>query len=413
VNILFICHRIPYPPNKGDKIRSFHEIKYLSRKHKLYLAFLVDDERDLQYLEELDQYCAAYDYDVINPRRQKFRSLLSLVTGKPLSIPYFYSEKLQGAINRRLKGAGIDAIVCFSSPMAEYVFRNDEYRAGSLNGTKLIMDFVDVDSDKWRMYAGFSRFPFSAVYRREWRRLQAYEKKVGEAFDWSVFVSEKEVELFASFCPGTRAVAVANGVDPAYLAVEKPGAGNDLPAPHTDPVILFIGAMDYFPNEDAVLYFAREIWPLVRKELPEAGFHVVGGNPSKKVTALADKGSGIVVTGYVPDVRPYLAKADVFVAPIRIARGVQNKVLEAMAAGVPVVARPEAVQGISGHNGCIRVEENSQDFAAAVVDYFMEPDKREETVSTAQKFIAANYNWFDNLTQMDELLGTVPAGKYY
>ena len=399
MNILFLCHRIPYPPNKGDKIRSFNEIKYLSREHNLYLAFLVDDERDLHYLEELTQYCSALDYDVINPRWQKLKSLPYLATGKPLSIPYFYSEKLQRAINSRLKGAGIDAIVCFSSPMAEYVFRNDEYRAGSWNGTRLIMDFVDVDSDKWRMYAGFSRFPFSAVYRREWRRLQAYEKKVGEAFDWSIFVSEKEVELFASFCPGTRVVAVANGVDPAYFAVKKPGAE----VPHADPVVLFIGAMDYFPNEDAVLYFAREIWPLVRKELPEAGFHVVGGNPSKKVTALADKGSGIVVTGYVPDVRPYLVKADVFVAPFRIARGVQNKVLEAMAAGLPVVARPEAVQGMSCHGGCIRVEESNESFAAAIVELIKEFEKRRKYISDAKKYVYCNFNWENNLKILDNL----------
>ena len=400
MNILFLCHRIPFPPNKGDKIRSFQEIKYLGREHNLYLAFLVDDERDLQYLEELKQYCSGFDYDVINPRWQRLKALSFLSTGKPLSIPYFYSEKLQRAINRRLKGAGIDAIVCFSSPMAEYVFRNDEYLAGSWNGTRLIMDFVDVDSDKWRMYAGLSRFPYSAVYRREWRRLQEYEEKVGKAFDWSIFVSEKEVELFRAFCPGGNAVAVANGVDAEYFGKQD----GFKPLEKQGPTILFTGAMDYFPNEDAVVYFAAEILPLVKQELPDVRFHIVGGKPGKRVKALAERDSQIVVTGYVPDVRPYLVNADVFVAPFRIGRGVQNKVLEALAAGVPVIARPEAVQGICTYNGCIRVEQEPAHFARATVESILNLQVSQLQAAKGKSFVAEHYAWEQNLIDFERLL---------
>ena len=279
MNILFLAHRIPYPPNKGDKIRSFHEIKYLSKVHNLYLAFMIDDERDLSYINELRGYCIDLDYDVIRPQWKKIKSIPYLLTDKPLSVPYFYSKKLQDAIDRRLDKTPIDAIICFSSPMAEYVLksksinvrdvrnvqgvrddrngkdvrnvqdvqgdRNVQYNrtarniltsgaieqfehvervkrsnnSNNSNGSnmrgcpRLIMDFVDVDSDKWRMYADSQSFPFSSIYRREWKRLMNYEKKVGEIADWSLFVSEKEVELFKSFCPQARTMAIPNGVD--------------------------------------------------------------------------------------------------------------------------------------------------------------------------------------------------------
>lgn len=397
MNILYVVHRIPYPPNKGDKIRSFHEIRHLAEHHKLYLAFLVDDKRDLAYLQELKNYCVDFDYDVIDTRCQKITSLPYLFSDKPLSVPYFYSRKLQQAIDRRLNDTGIDAVICFSSPMAEYLFRNDRYRTGRLNGTKLIMDFVDVDSDKWRMYAGFSRIPYSAIYRREWRRLQEYEKRVGEAFGQSIFVSEKEVELFSSFCPKARAMAVPNGVDADYFALTGTSGS-------TDKTVLFMGAMDYYPNEDAVVHFANDVWPLIRTEIPDARFVIAGSKPGEPVSALAKRGQGIEVTGFVPDMRPYLAAAKVFVAPFRIARGIQNKVLEAMAAGVPVVARPEAVQGFSVRSGGIRVESEPASFARAVVECLRNEPKRKAMISDARDFVAKHHDWKRNLGLLDQLL---------
>ncbi|CAG0975863.1 polysaccharide biosynthesis protein PslH [Anaerolineales bacterium] len=397
MNILFLSHRIPYPPNKGDKIRSFHEIKYLAREHNLHLAFLVDDERDLEHVAGLKDYCIDYRYDVISPTWQKIKSLPYLMTNTALSVPYFYSARLQEQIDRLLDDAAIDAIFCFSSPMAEYVFRSRHYDGSRCGSARLVMDFVDVDSDKWRMYAGFTGFPHGAVYRREWRRLEEYEKRVGEAFDWSVFVSDKEVELFHSFCPQARTMAIPNGVDTDYFG--KIGAIGS-----TDKTILFMGAMDYYPNEDAVVHFADDIWPLVRSELPNARFVIAGSKPGPRVTALAGRGENIDVTGFVPDIRPYLAEAGVFVAPFRIARGIQNKVLEAMAAGVPVVARPEAVQGVTGHNGSIRVESDPAAFARAVVECLRDEEKRGIMISEARRFVATHHDWGRNLRLLDGLL---------
>lgn len=416
MNILFIVHRIPYPPNKGDKIRSFNEIKYLSKKHNLYLAFLVDDVRDIAHIDELKKYCVDLDYDIINPRWQKIKSMPYLLTDKPLSVPYFYSRKLQEAIDSRLVESGIDTIICFSSPMAEYVFKSRQVELKRQNRLdrsnskiKLIMDFVDVDSDKWGMYAAFRSFPFSIIYRREWRRLMSYEQMVGLVFDKSIFVSEKEVELFKSFCPDAHTLSIPNGVDlELFESLNQSKELNKLSqkkqSNQNRANILFMGAMDYFPNEDAVLYFSSEIWPCVRREMPRAKFYVVGGKPSRKVRMLPKKDPNIVVTGYVPDVRPYLKMADVFVAPLRIARGVQNKVLEAMAAGVPVVARPEAVQGIRGLNGCVKIEESNESFVLSILKILKTPQEKYKMASDSKRFILDNYDWEENLREMDNIL---------
>lgn len=398
MNILFIVHRIPYPPNKGDKIRSFHEIRHLSKNHNLYLAFLIDNKDDLAYLEDLRQYCVAFDYDIINPKWKKFKTLPYLFTDKPLSIPYFYSKRLQMAVDRRIREDNIDTIICFSSPMAEYILKSKSLSL-NLKSIKLIMDFVDVDSDKWKLYAGFNRFPSSVIYKREWKNLMKYEKKIGRTFDWSIFVSEKEVELFKSFCPEAHTVSIPNGVDFEFFNLNL-----DLNLDLKGPVVLFTGAMDYFPNEDAILYFSSDIWPHVKEELPDAKFYIVGGRPSKKVKELSEKDPHIIVTGYVPDVRSYLSMADIFVAPLRIARGLQNKILEAMAAGVPVVARPEAVQGLSGYNGCIQVEQNDIEFALCIRNILKAPQTKQKIVHDALKFIQANHRWEENLKKWDNLL---------
>ncbi len=397
MNILFLCHRIPYPPNKGDKIRSFNEIKHLSRKHRIFLACLIDNSDDVKYVDELKKYCDAVDYDMINPRWQKIRSIPYLFSSKPMSIPYFYSQHLQDTVDKRLSENDIDVIFAFSSPMAEYVIN----RAGGIKKqARLIMDFVDVDSDKWRMYSEHANFLYAFIYRKEWKSLMRYEKKVGELFDLSLFVSNNEVSLYKSFAPHVDVMSIPNGVDVDYFNDTK----NVTREENEKHVILFTGAMDYFPNEDAVLYFADEMWPKVKKKLPGSVFYVVGGNPSKRVIALSEGNSGIIVTGYVPDVRKYLHRADIFVAPLRIARGIQNKVLEAMAAGIPVVARPEAVKGLSANNGYVSVAGNPDTFVDSIMGILNDSQKREKLIFDAREYVNTYHNWHKNLDCLETVI---------
>ena len=251
MKILYIAHRIPYPPNKGDKIRSFNEIKYLSQNHEIHLACLADDSKDLKYEDDLKKYCKTTNVVLVNPKLAKLKSVFYLFSRKPLSVPYFYSKKLQEIINFLLSVNSFDAILCFSSPMAEYVFRSKFLADGFLTlenrnriarnqypeisnwnpassiqqpATKLIMDFVDVDSEKWAQYAKYASFQKSWIYKLESRRLSRYEQKVAETFDHSIFVTDSEVKIFKDRNPYIKNIsAIPNGVDLDYFSPRYPG----------------------------------------------------------------------------------------------------------------------------------------------------------------------------------------------
>jgi sugar transferase (PEP-CTERM/EpsH1 system associated) len=397
MNILFLCHRIPYPPNKGDKIRSFNEIKYLSKKHNISLVFLIDNKNDRQYVDKLNKYCKTIDYDVIHPRWHRIKSLPYLFFKQPISISYFYSGKLQKLIDKRLAMVDFDVIFAFSSPMAEYVFNS---RVTIPNKTKLIMDFVDVDSDKWRMYSEHAAFPKSLVYRNESKCLMSYEKKIGKNFDMSIFVTDTEVELFKSFSADVNAVSVPNGVDSSFFSsVRTEGSSKK---EHCN--FLFTGAMDYFPNEDGVLYFYQNIWPLIKNREPKSKFYIVGYNPSKKVKKISCGDKDVIVTGKVSDIRQYMYKADVFVAPLRIARGVQNKVLEALASGLPVVATPQAVKGLSCNgSGYLFVEGSDHAFAERTVEC-ARSRLDADAVRKRELFLNEQHNWEINMTFLEKVI---------
>ncbi len=335
--LLFLCHRIPYPPNKGDKIRAFHLLRALARHYTVHLGTFVDDPQDWAHRSKLDELCAQQCYRPLQPRAARFRSLAGLFNGQPLSFPYYHDRALQRWVTRLVRERSIETIVVFSAAMAPYV----QY----CRQARRVLDFVDVDSEKWRQYAGTASLPMRWVYAREGRKLLAAERVHAASFDASVFVSKAEAELFRERAPESaeRVIAINNGVDSAYFDPAQdyadPYAGG---GPRT---MVFTGAMDYRANIDAVAWFAREVLPLIRQNRPDASFCIVGTRPAREVLELA-RLPGVTVTGAVPDVRPYLAHAVFAVAPLRIARGLQNKVLEALSMGKQIVLTPEAAAGL-------------------------------------------------------------------
>ena len=340
--LLFLCHRIPYPPNKGDKIRSFHLLQYLSEHYRIHLATFIDDEADWQYVGKVREFCEDACFVRLDPGRARLRSLLGLLTGDPLSIPYYASSELSAWVDAQVAERGIQRVIVYSSAMAQYV--SDE--AGRY--THKVIDFVDVDSDKWQQYAEKKRWPMSWIYRREARRLLDYDAKVAESFDAGLFVCAAEADLFRRLVPGVAAKVgyYNNGVDTAYFS---PDVAHGNPYPRQARALVFTGAMDYWPNVDAVVWFAQAIFPLIREAEPTVLFYIVGSNPAERVLQLK-KQDGVVVTGRVEDVRPYVQHAVAAVAPMRIARGIQNKVLEAMAMARPVVVSPQGLEGIHAVN---------------------------------------------------------------
>jgi sugar transferase (PEP-CTERM/EpsH1 system associated) len=336
-DLLFLAQRLPYPPTKGEKIRAFHELRYLSQWYDIHLGCLIDDPDDMQYVETLRTLCRDIYVARISRRVGRVTCLRGLLTGEALSVSYFRDRGLAGWV--RDVTATIQPAVTFvySSNMAPYVL--DLPKTG-----RLVVDLVDVDSEKWQAFADCAKGPMHLVYQREWRKIARLEQRIAREADLSVLVSEAEARLFRRQNPDSaaRIRGVSNGVDYRYFdpAVEHPPVYDT-----AGPNYVFTGTMDYPPNVDAVVWFATEALPLIRRRLPAARFHIVGSSPSPEVLAL-QRIQGVFVTGRVADVRPFIAHATASVAPMRIARGIQNKVLEAMAMGRPVVLTSGALEGI-------------------------------------------------------------------
>ena len=397
-DLLFLAHRIPYPPTKGDKIRSWNILKYVAERAPVHLGAFVDDPEDMKHAEFLASVCKSVKLIPMEPRDRLKRAWTGWRKGEALSIALFDDRAMKRWVWDRVKHDDIDRVFVFSSQMAPYALGHTSQER------RVVMDFVDIDSDKFAQYAKESRWPKSRLYAREAKLLQAFEKQVARHVDVSLFVSDAETAMFRRLA-GSYAHTVDtlhNGVDLAYFF---PGADFAPLGDEAGPKLVFTGAMDYRPNVDAVCWFADAILPLVRKRYPAARFFVVGGKPSPEVQALASR-EGIVVTGRVPDVRPYVAAADVAVAPVRIARGVQNKVLEAMALARPVVATEAAWSGIDAEpERDLLVRSDAESFAAAVCAVLDDPALGARLAGNARQQVESRYAWPAQLAKLDAWLG--------
>lgn len=340
--LLYLVHRIPYPPNKGDKIRSYHLLKHLAQHYRVHVGAFIDAEEDWQYADALASLAGGeVKLLPLHSRWATLKSAYGLLSGEPLSVPYYGDARMQRWVDTLLAQRPIARALVYSSSMAQYLLRHAQLRR--------VIDFVDIDSDKWRQYAEKKSWPMSWIYRREARKLFEYEQKVTQDFAASTFVSEAEAALFKRLAPACadKVFGFSNGVDTDYFS-----PAHSLPSPYAadESAVVFTGAMDYWANVDAVTWFAQEVWPTLRSTHRAARFYIVGSRPTPAVQALAQQ-NGIVVTGSVPDTRPYIAHAKLAVAPLRIARGIQNKVLEAMAMAKPTLVTPQALEGIAAVPG--------------------------------------------------------------
>ena len=390
--LLFLCHRIPYPPDKGDKIRAWPLLQHLAQTHRVFLGCFVDDPADLPHVAILRETCAEVMAVPLSPLRQRLRALALARPGRPLTLDYFGSARLTrwvGDVARRQPPARVFA---FSSSMAPYALR--------VPGVPRILDLVDLDSQKWAEQARRARGLARLVWAREGRNLLAFERQAASQFDRTLFCSEPEWARFAALAPECRARTawLENGVD---LERFSPARSYPNPYPDAAPRIVFTGAMDYWPNIDAVDWFAREALPLLRARVPAAEFMIVGANPAAAVLRLA-RLPGVRVTGRVADTRPYLAHAGAVVAPLRVARGIQNKVLEAMAMARPVVASPAAFEGVCAPAGtALLVAEGATSMAAALADVLQ--GRHRELGRAARQAVESRYSWASTLHRLDVL----------
>ncbi len=398
-NILYLVHRLPYPPNKGDKVRSYHLLRHLLKAHRVFLGTFIDDPADAEHIPVLRGMCAGLHVARLDPRRAKLRSINGLLAGEPLTLRYYRDAGLQDWVDNTCRSQRIDAIVVFSSAMAQYT--EDKQRL------PVLIDFVDVDSAKWTQYAPQHRWPMSWIYRREGRLLLAYERHMAARAARSFLVTEAEVELFRKLAPecGVRVEAMCNGVDADYFA---PAADRPSPFPVGEEAVVFTGAMDYWPNVDAVAWFVAEMLPALRAQRPRLRFYIVGRSPTPEVLALA--GAHVVVTGTVPDVRPYLQHAGVVVAPLRVARGIQNKILEAMAMARPVVAAADCAAPVDATPGKeLLTAANAAEFVAAIAAQLADPQAAATIGRAARARVVARYSWDAHMSQIDPYLFSSPG----
>lgn len=397
MKILFLSHKIPYPPNKGDRIPTYYRLMHLIKRHQVSLAFPCFDKQELNQVEKIYPHCRSIDTVLIRPFWAKLRSLVYLFSRKPLTLPFFYSKALEKKIQQRIEEEDFDLIYVYSSSMAQYVI--DTF------GIKKVIDLADSDSHKWLQYAKFCRKPISFIYQREGVLLKEYEKLLADCFDHTIAISENEKKLFRTYIPEAKISVVPNGVDSQYF---RPKAENTKTKNKTKTYeqnrIVFTGAMDYFANVDSAVYFCREILPLIKAKIPEVEFYIVGSNPSAEVLKLAED-KKIVVTGYVEDVRPYLRKANLCVVPLRIAQGMQNKILQAMASGVPVVTTTKGNQGIQAESGKnIIVDDDPVGFSKSVIKLMLDSKLRQKIAVSGREFVINNYNWERNLEKFENIL---------
>ena len=416
MNILYLAHRIPFPPDKGDKIRSFRELQRLTQDHRVWCACFVDDANDVQHVTSLSEYCEDVIAIRLHKRTAQLRGLCGLARGSSITESYYRHTAMRRALSAWSSSVDFDSVVAFSSSMAPYALDTPARRH--------VLDLCDLDSQKWLDYAARARGPSRWLYQTEGSRLATRELEWIDRFDATILITQAEVEaLSAPPAPG-KVHVITNGVTipPASTTLDfvgKPIRRSGLPpwgpldAINADgdnvlqqsqgslandsrlapPIVGFVGVMDYRPNIDAVTWFARTCWPGIRSKHPSAIFRIVGRRPTRRVLKLQHT-PGIEVVGGVDDVVEEIRRFDVSVAPMRIARGLQNKVLEAMAAERAVVLTPEAAEGIAAaHNRHFVVTSEPSEMIEAICHLLGDPTKRQQIGKSARRLVANNYNW--------------------
>jgi sugar transferase (PEP-CTERM/EpsH1 system associated) len=399
-DVLILAHRIPYPPDKGDKIRTYHMVQHLAQHYRVTLVCLIDDPDDCRHIPALEQMVHKLHYLVRTPRIMRAYVAWSLVTGCSFSQACFYSAKLQHVVDAYLDTQKPAAILCFCSSMAEYVFRSRHWPE-RFRDIGLLDDLIDVDSEKWAQYAVKHNSLLGWLYRREARLLRVVEQRIVQEFERTFLVSEEEKKVLGSDSSLEKVEAISNGVDLDYFS---PGAIKNQQIARVSGKLVFSGAMDYWPNVEGAVWFAEEIFPLVRKQVPRATFCIAGRNPAPAVKAL-EQVDGVEVTGTVPDIRAYLASAHVCVVPLLIARGIQNKVLEAMAMGKPVVATFGAATGIKAKNGDeIIVADDEIRMASEIITLLGNSERCHSIGQKARQYVEREHSWESHLRRLNEVI---------
>jgi polysaccharide biosynthesis protein PslH len=395
--LLLLAQRFPYPPDKGDKIRSYNIVRHFAETHDIYLGTCIDDPSDVQHIETLRVMVRELHVEHISPLSGWSSAVLHWLGGAPLSFGFFRRRGLNCWVADVMDRVKPDAAICFSSNIMTPLMRLKH------RPKRVMADFVDVDSQKWRDYVPTKSWLTRWIYQLEARRTHREEAKLGAAASSISFVTEEETALFASLHPqlAAKSHAISNGVD---LASFNPDVAFPKPEGMGGQALIFTGRMDYWPNVDAVTWFTKKIMPLLRRNIPDVQFFIVGGAPNAQVQALARE-PGVIVTGRVADVQPYLQHGLAAVAPMQIARGIQNKVLEALAMARPTIVSQEALTGINAPVGeAVEVAATAEQWQEAIEKLAHDPERCRALSAAGRHFVETHFSWAAKLSKMSDLL---------
>ncbi len=396
LRVLFLTHRLPYAPNRGDRLRAYHILRVLAERAETDVISLVHDDDEAAQVHAMAAFTASVQVARVPKWQNLARGVVQLPTSRPLTHALLDSPDIAPAIARAIKKRAPDVVLAFCSGMVRFAM------APPLLHIPCVLDMVDADSAKWASLAGSSGFPKRWVYAREARCLSRFEVEAMRHAKATLIVNERERQMLQALDATARILVMENGVDLDMFKAQG--------SPAQREEVVFCGVMNYAPNEEGALWLAREVWPLVRRELPTATLKIVGASPTAAVKALADNDQSVTVTGTVPDVRPYLWNAAVAAAPLKTARGVQNKVLEALAAGLPVVVTPQVAEGLPPDTrGGVGVAGEATEFAAAIVALLrLPPHERRRLASEAN---LQSLTWRQRLRNLLPLLEEVRRAR--
>ena len=389
MKIFFACHRFPFPPNRGGKIRPFNMIRHLSQKHEIFVASLAHTRQELDEGAGLKKYCAEIYAEVLPEKLRWLQAIRALPTTTPSSVAYFGSSRLTQRVKQAARRIAFDAVIVHCAFAAQYGI--------GIPAKFRLMDFGDLDSGKWLDYSEWRSFPLSWGYYLEGHKLLCYERQLAAAFDYCTLTTQGELEEFKKLEVDRPHSVIPNGVDGSYFHPDGEPA-------QAKAVAVFLGRMDYYPNIDGVLDFTKRIFPLIQAAVPEVEFRIIGSNPTPAVQRLREM-PGVTVTGFVPDTRPFLNYAVVSVAPLRMARGTQNKILESMAMGIPVVATSEAAKGVAAiPEQHILIGNTPDAFARQVIGLLKDGKLRADLSKAGRERVEQAHSWPRSMDILEAIL---------
>jgi sugar transferase (PEP-CTERM/EpsH1 system associated) len=395
VRVLVLTHRLPWAPNRGDRIRAYHLLKALSRRYEVHLLSLVHDDEEAAEAPALESWLESVTTVRVGRARGLARAAAALFGSTPLTFAMLDAPGLAATADRVAARVSPDVVIAYCSGMARLLSHT------RLAFVPAIVDLVDVDSEKWAALSKTALWPMRWIYRREARLLARAEARMMRAAAATTVVNDREARSARHIAPGARIEVAGNGIDRSHFAPETAGI--------SAPQVVFCGVMDYAPNAETAIFLATEVWPRVRSERPDARLVLVGSSPPPALMRAAARADGVTVTGRVADVRPWLWSSALATAPIRTARGVQNKVLEAVAAGLPAVVSPVVAEGLpDGVRPACLVATSSEDCARRILEVLGLPDPDRRRLAARASF--AGLDWADRLAPLMDLVAELASG---